>query len=190
VRRKITLAIPITVLVFVASCASLKNTSTESKEGSDLEIWTSPLGFVPSPPTLVTMRPYCCPSTAVEISATTLIKESDYQWINLGLTLPSKRNMNGTFIKEVELCYTVESGSPGKTYISRIRLSRLTTPDGSLVIRDDPTKLASTNPVCHKLGALDTRIDGTISLELKLVFGDISDKIRIGGIRFTLGSRE
>ncbi len=190
VRKTIKLIIPITFLVLAASCAALNSGSTESKEGSELEIWTSPLGFVPSPLSLVTVRPYCCPSTAVEISTPTPIRENDYQWINLGLTLPSTRDTKDLFIKEFELCYTIESASSAKTYISQTRLSKLTTSDSSLVIRDDTTRLSSTNPTCHKVSAFDARIDGTINLELKLVFGDTSDKIRIGGIKFTLDSRE
>lgn len=189
-REKIKLIIPMTLLVLVASCAHLKSSSTEPEESPDLEIWTSPLGFVPSPPSLITVRPYCCPSTAVEITTTTPIREDDHQWINLGLTLPSRRNAKDLFIKELELCYTIESAFSGKTYISQTRLSKLTTSDSSLIIRDDSTRLASPNPTCHKISAFDARIDGTINLELKLVFGDTSDKIRIGGIKLTLDSRE
>ncbi|HLE24177.1 MAG TPA: hypothetical protein VI935_00845 [Thermodesulfobacteriota bacterium] len=184
------IALTIIVLVLFSSCAAWKNGSTESKVGPELEVWTSPLGFVPSPPSLVSVRPYCCPSTAIEVTTSMPIRENDYQWINLGLTLPSKRNTKEVVITEFELCYTIESASSGTTYISQTRLSKITTSDSSLVIRDDSTRLASTTPTCHKVSAFDARIDGTINLELKLVFGDTSDKIRIGGIKFTLDSRE
>lgn len=184
------LIIPITFLILATSCAALNKGSKETKEGPELEIWTSPLGFVPSPPSLVTVRPYCCPSTAVEITSPTPIGENDYQWINLGLTLPSTRDTKDLYIKEFELCYTIESASSAKTYISQTRLSKLTTSDSSFIIRDDTTRLSSTNPTCRKVNSIDARIDGTINLELKLVFGDASDKIRIGGIKFTLDSRE
>ncbi len=178
------------VLVLFSSCAAWTNSSTESKESPELEVWTSPLGFVPSPPSLVSVRPYCCPSTAIEVTTPMPIRENDYQWINLGLTLPSKKHTKDVVIKEFEVCYTIESASSGTTYISQTRLSKLTTSDSSLVIRDDSTRLASTTPTCHKVSAFDARIDGTINLELKLVFGDTSDKIRIGGIKFTLDSKE
>jgi hypothetical protein len=58
----------------------------------------------------------------------------------------------------------------------------MTTPNTALVKHDDPTNLSSTAPVCYTSKVAGFAVNGTITLELKIVIGRKSDKILIGGI--------
>ena len=57
----------------------------------------------------------------------------------------------------------------------------MTTPNSAIVKHDDPTNRMSTVPVCYTSTA-GFNVKGTITLELKMVFGSKADKILIGGI--------
>ena len=147
--------------------------------------WYSPLTAIPVGPSgpatnLLTVEPYCCPSTAIEIKATQVVVEDDFQWVNIGLT----SQMNKV-IKGVEIYYEVEAATPGSTYISQVRLTQMTTPDEALVIHDDPTDLTSTDPTSYlsATGKPKAKVGGTITLTLKVVFASTNDSIRVGGIK-------
>jgi hypothetical protein len=127
------------------------------------------------PPSLLTVGPHAGPSTAVVIKSGGVVKETDLQWIQLGLTVPG-----GIKVKSVVVCYQVVGR--GSTYISQTRLTQMTTPDVALVVHDDPTNLTSTLPVCYKSKASGFTVSATITLELKIVIGRKSDKILVGGI--------
>jgi hypothetical protein len=127
------------------------------------------------PPSTLSVKPHSSPSTAVVVTASVVVKETDFQWVLLGLTVPS-----GTKVKGVVVCYQVIGGR--STYISQVRLTQMTTPDMALVQHDDPTNLTSTTPVCYKSKANGFTVKGTITLELKMVIGQQGDKILIGGI--------
>lgn len=60
------------------------------------------------------------PPSAVRITADEIVEDGDPQWIRLGLTVPS-----GT-LKHLKLCYQVIMDSPGTTYISQVRLTKMT----------------------------------------------------------------
>lgn len=143
------------------------------------EINFSPLTAVAvgpaGPPSKLSVAPHSGPSTAVAVTATGVVTESDFQWVLLGLTVPS-----GTQVKGVVVCYQVLGGK--STYISQVRLAQMTTPDVALVVHDDPTNLTSTAPVCYKSPASGFTVKGTITLELKMVIGEKKDKILVGGI--------
>ena len=79
----------------------------------------------------------------------------------------------------VQVCYAIKTES--ETYISRVRLTQMTTPDSALVVHDDGTNLTSTSPTCYTSPA-KVEVEGTITLALKMVFGSTSDVILIGGI--------
>jgi hypothetical protein len=126
------------------------------------------------PPSKLSVGPHSSPSTAIVVTAAGAVKESDDQWVLLGLTVASGMNVKG-----VVVCYQALGKS---TYISQVRLTEMTTPDSALVRHDDPTNLASTTPVCYKSKVKDFAVKGTITLELKIVIGGKSEKILIGGI--------
>jgi hypothetical protein len=127
------------------------------------------------PPSQLAVTPHSGPSTAVAISASGVVTESDYQWVLLGLTVDS-----GTEIEGVVVCYQVFGAKT--TYISQVRLTEMTTPDSTVVVHDDPTNLASTAAVCYKSQVDGHTVGGAITLALKMVFGQTQDKIVVGGI--------
>lgn len=127
------------------------------------------------PPSMLTVGPHSGPSTAVVIKSGGVVKDTDLQWIQVGLTVPG-----GTKVKAVVVCYQVVGR--GKTYISQTRLAQMTTPDFALVLHDDPTDLTSTVPVCYQSKASGFSVNGTITLMLRIVIGRKTDKILVGGI--------
>jgi hypothetical protein len=145
--------------------------------------WTySPLtavGVGPSGPATakIAVEPYCCPSTAVVVKASSPVAEGDFQWVNLGLTVPA-----GLEIPSVEVCYSLKSARQGGTYISQTRLTDMTTPDAAHVKMDDPTDRKDPGPVCYVSRAGFTS-EGTVTLALKVVFADSRDEIRIGMVK-------
>jgi len=142
--------------------------------------WYSPLTAVPvgpaGPPSMLSVSPLSPgPSTALKVTAVSPVSENDFQWVLLGLAVPS------VTVKGIKTCYQVQTSSPGSTYISQVRLTRMTTPDTALVVHDDPANLTATSPTCSTSPA-NVKVEGTITLEMKMVFGSASDIIRIGGI--------
>jgi hypothetical protein len=139
--------------------------------------WYSPLTAVAvgpaGPPSMLAVSPHSGPSTALKVTATSVVEENDFQWVLLGLTVPS------VVISGVKVCYAIEAES--KTYISQVRLTQMTTPDSALVLHDDGTNLTSTSPTCYTSWT-KVEFNGTITLALKMVFGSTSDAILIGGI--------
>jgi hypothetical protein len=89
---------------------------------------------------------------------------------------------DGSTIKGVVVCYNVITAKPGSTYISQTRLTEMTTPNVTTVRHDDGTNLTSIAPVCFTSKGSDFTVRGTITLELKMVFGSTSDKILLGGL--------
>jgi hypothetical protein len=168
--NKLKVSILVFTLLFITGYAQAAN------------IWFSPLTAIPEDPSgarsaVLGVNTY---GDALEVTATGPVAESDFKWVVLGLTTQEK-----TAIKGVEVCYEVIAALPGSTYISQVRLTTMTTPDFSTVILDDPTDLTSTSPTCYtsNTGKSKLKVGGTISLDLKMVFGSASDKIRIGGVK-------
>ena len=141
--------------------------------------WYSPLGAIAvgpaGPPSKLVVGPHSSPSTVLKVTATVLVGESDFQWVLIGLAVPSAK------ITAVSICYKVETAKPGSTYISQVRLTKTTLPDSALVVHDDPTNLTSTTSTCY-VKPCSVQVDGTITLALKMVFGNTADVIRVGGI--------
>jgi len=145
-------------------------------------LWVSPLTAIPEDPSgarslVLGVTPH---GDALEVTATEPIAEGDFRWVVLGLTTQANK-----VIKGVQVCYEVETASPGSTYISQVRLTKMTTPDVSTVIHDDPTDLTATSPTCYTSNTLKPKpkVGGTTTLNFKMVFGSASDKIRIGAIK-------
>jgi hypothetical protein len=132
------------------------------------------------PPSDLIVSPYCCPSTAIKVTASKPVTEDSFQWVLVGLVAQEKK-----VIRAVQVCYEVNTKQPGSTYISQVRLTQTTTPDSALVIHDDPTNLTSTDPVCYTsyVKLPKPRVGGDITLELKMVIGNQGDEIRVGGIK-------
>jgi hypothetical protein len=129
------------------------------------------------PPSKLTVKPHSSPSTAIVVTASGLVLETDYQWVLLGLTVPA-----GLKIKAVVVCYQI-IGSREGTYISQTRLTQMTTPNIALVVHDDPTNLRSPTPLCYKSIVKEgVTVKGTITLALKMAVARKTDKILVGGI--------
>lgn len=122
--------------------------------------------------------PSCCPDTAVVLTPRRVIGENDFQWMNLGLP------WNGARITSVQICYRVNTTTPGTTYISQTRVSDMTTPTSATVRLDDPTDRSSATGTCYSVSTNFTPT-GTLTLELKVVFGSGSDQISIGMVRLS-----
>jgi hypothetical protein len=129
------------------------------------------------PPSKLAVQPHSGPSTAVRVTASSTVAETDFQWVQLGLTVP-----DGAKITAVVVCYQVVGGERSKTYISQTRLTEMTTPNTAIVQHDDPTNLTSTVPVCYTSKVSGVVVKGTITLMLKMVFASVKDAILIGGI--------
>jgi hypothetical protein len=149
-------------------------------------LWFSPLTAIPVGPNgpatnVLKVEPYCCPSTAIEITASEVVDEfHSPQWVLLGLTTQLNK-----VIKGVEIYYEVDTARLGSTYISQVRLTQMTTPDYADVIHDDPTELTSKTPTSYISLTQNPKpkVKGTITLELRVIFGNTADSIRVGGIK-------
>lgn len=150
---------------------------------SSVNYWYSPLTAISSgpagPPSKVIVAPYCCPSTALKIWANQTVREDDSQWVVIGLSVPN------TNIKGVTIYYQAKTSSRGSTYISQVRLTQMTTPDKALVIHDDANNLASLLPTSY-FSPLNIKVEGIISLSLRIVIGNPGDSIILGGIMLEL----
>jgi hypothetical protein len=139
----------------------------------------SPLTAIPvgpsGPPSQLKVAPHSSPSTAIAVTSSTVVSETDFQWVLLGLTVPYR-----TRIRAVVVCYQILGSA--SSFISQVRLTEMTTPNTALVKHDDPTNLTSTSPVCYRSKASGVSVRGTITLALKMVIGDPGDKILVGGI--------
>ncbi|WP_339134872.1 MAG: hypothetical protein WGN25_16490 [Candidatus Electrothrix sp. GW3-4] len=169
-------------IVVIALMMSAAGSATAEEVQSIVQ---SPLGGIavgPSGPAsaVIYTQPYCCPSTALEVRANSVVGENDFQWVNFGLSLPIENNMNA--ISEVEVCYQIISAQSGSTYISQTRLTDMSTPDAATVKLDDGTDRTDLGPQCYVTNGNITP-EGTITLALKVVFGDTEDAIIIGSTR-------
>jgi hypothetical protein len=122
--------------------------------------------------------PSCCPDTAVVLTPRRVIGEGDFQWMNLGLP------WDGARVTSVRICYRVNTTTPGATYISQTRISDTTTPTSASVRLDDATDRNSATGTCYSVSTNFTPT-GTLTLELKVVFGSGGDQISIGMVRLS-----
>ncbi|MCI5222309.1 MAG: hypothetical protein D3924_06465 [Candidatus Electrothrix sp. AR4] len=148
----------------------------------------SPLGGIavgPSGPTsaLIHAQPYCCPSTALEVRADSVVEEGDFQWVLFGFSIPMEKNMRA--ISGIEVCYEIKSDVPGRTYISQTRLTDMSIPDAANIKVDDGTDRTELGPQCYVTSGRFTP-DGAVTLHLKVVFGGTGDAIIIGSTRLLL----
>jgi hypothetical protein len=142
--------------------------------------WYSPLGAIAmdgagEPGKLMVRHQTHANSCALEVRATSPVGENDLQWVEIPLAVPSAT------ITGVNLCYRVDSASPGTTYIFQVRLTQMTTPDSALVVLDERTRLSSSTPTCL-LSKAHVEVKGSITLALRMVFGNTADRIILGGI--------
>lgn len=151
--------------------------------GTAVNFWYSPLAAIAGgpagPPSTVTVGPHCCPSTALKITSNQVVADNDLQWVEFLLAVPD------VTIKGVKIYYQVKTGSAGSTYISQVRLTRMTNPDKALVIHDDGNNLTSTS-VTSYTSPTNMKVEGTITLALRIVIGNPGDSILIGGIMLML----
>jgi hypothetical protein len=124
-----------------------------------------------------TVTPYCCPSTAIEISSGgNTIADNDLQWILIPLNGINAGNISG-----VTVCYQVMGKSGGAlSYISQVRLTEMSLPNNAAVKLDDPTDLKATTPTCYT-AKTNYSVQGTTTLALRIALA-AGDKIIVGGI--------
>ncbi|MCH9646601.1 MAG: hypothetical protein K0U98_00100 [Deltaproteobacteria bacterium] len=149
------------------------------------QVAQSPLGGIAGGPAgprdaKISVEPHCCPSTALEIRAREVVGENSFQWVEFGFNVPAGRRMNP--ISGVEVCYEITSSLPGGTYISQTRLTDMTTPDAAHVKLDDGTDRKDLGPRCY-VASGSFEPEGSVTLALKVVFENVSDRIIIGSTR-------
>ena len=125
------------------------------------------------------VEPHFSPSTALVAIPDAPFGDGAFQWVNFPLTVPKEGDGN---IVMAQICYDVDAVKPGSTYISQTRFTRMGTPNVAKVKFDDPTDRGSTTPTCYKVQPF-VRVNGTITLALKVVFGSREDRIKFGMIK-------
>ncbi len=135
--------------------------------------WSSPLGGVTND-TRLTIN-YSLPGTGLHVVTNS---PGDLQWVTIPLTLPS--NMT---IEAVRFCYEL---SDPASYISQVRLTRMTTPDHATVMHDDPTDITDPGPTCATSVVSSLPIEGTTTLSFRLNFANAGDWIDFGAIGILL----
>lgn len=131
--------------------------------------WLSPSNFYPTDSN-ITINPSISPNTAIAVRSS-ITGES---WINLGLNLSTDQEIDSILV-----CYQLTNAS---SYITQIRLLRMTTPDAAYISLDDGTDLTSTTPATYSTPTGGLSVNGAITLSLRVNFTDTDDIIEIGGI--------
>lgn len=174
----------------VVSLALLTSFALVAAPAAAQHSWTySPLpavGVGPSGPATakIEVEPFCCPSTAIVVTAKAPVAEGDFQWVNLGLPGPI-----GPEIESAEVCYSLKTAEKGGTYISQTRLTDMTTPDAAHVRTDDATDRKAPGPTCYKI-EVGFVPKGTVTLALKVVIGNAGDEIRVGMVKLNRAPAE
>jgi hypothetical protein len=175
-----------TMLTLVAVAASFLVAAPSQAQSTMTYSPLTGIGVGPNGPAgaKIKTEPYCCPSDALLVTASQLAGEDDFQWVNLGLSVPGS-TQGGQHITAVEVCYEIKAARPEATYISQTRLSDMTTPNVANVGFDDPTDRKTPGPTCYTVKESFTP-KGTVTLALKVVFANTQDEIRIGMVRIYL----
>lgn len=126
----------------------------------------------------IDLKPYCCPSDAIEITSPSGATDDDLQWVNVPLSLPAGK------INSVTVCYQVKGTN---SFISQVRLAKMTLPNSAAVVHDDGTDLKSTSPTCYTSKVGSAVIDGTITLSLRVAVAH-GESIQVGGISLDVTS--
>lgn len=121
------------------------------------------------------------------ITASAAVLDDDLEWMRVDLPLPVF-NAGGLpwKIDSVEVCYDVSVAAPGKTFISQVRLTAMTTPNFATVRHDDATNLSCTTPACYGSNVAEVPINGAFALNLRIAIDNPADCIRIGATRVFL----
>lgn len=140
----------------------------------DYSVWYSPLEFLaPTNSHLIIDKGYVGSGIRVKSS-----QPGDLQWMLLGLNLPA-----GITIRGVVLNYRCSSAN---SYISQVRLTSTKLPPTALVIHDDPADLRNTTASTYQSIVPHLITDGTITLALRLNYGNTTDSIDFGAIGLLL----
>ncbi len=111
-------------------------------------------------------------SVAVAIPVST-IEEGDFQWIKVPVSMPISDDAGK--ITGVTVCFETISNAD-TAWISQTRLTQQTVPGSATVVLDDGTDRRAVGGGCYTVPASVTP-SGAISLALKVVMGDLSDRI-------------
>ena len=165
-------------LVYIATCTLLLIGFLGCEKKLTNQTWYfSPIpaiGIGPNglPTKKIEVKPYCCPSDAIEITSVVGATDADLQWVNIPLSLPAGK------INSVTICYQVKGSN---SFISQVRLAKMTLPNSAGVIHDDGTDLKSTSPTCYTSKVGSAVIDGTVTLSLRIAVA-ANESIQVGGI--------
>lgn len=155
-------------MILMAAILGLIVTPFAASQGA-YTIWHSPLTGVSDDPRLTI--DYSLPGTGLHVTTNS---PGDLQWVTIALTIPSNVEIEG-----VVVCYELASA---QSFISQVRLTRMTTPDYALVIHDDPTDLTDPGPTCYLSNVYSAPVEGTISLAFRLNFTSAQHWVDIGAI--------
>ena len=143
--------------------------------------WYSPLTAVAvettGPATMISVKPDSPPEAIIVKPTSGVVTAENEQWVQVGLPAEGQK-----VIKGLEICYQVNAAE-GSTYIDTVRLTRMTAPDTPFVLYESTMPLNSTDPICQELGMSPRKVKGAITLSLRVVFGNVLDSIKIGGIK-------
>ena len=114
------------------------------------------------------------PWTAHPSIIITATSPGDLKWVYLALPLNVDDKISGVTI------YYQNSGK--LSFISQTRIVLQTTPDVAHVVHDDPTDLHSTVPAGYTSPVGGVIVKGSAVLELRLLFRNTTDWIKIGAI--------
>jgi hypothetical protein len=101
----------------------------------------------------------------------------DLKWVYLALPLHIDNKIRG-----VTIYY---QNSSKLSFISQTRIVLQTTPDVAHVVHDDPTDLHSIVPAGYTSAVGGVIVKGSAVLNLRLIFRNTTDWIKIGGIEIT-----
>jgi hypothetical protein len=139
-------------------------------------IWLGPTGFI-GDPSLVITYPFSGKPSAQVTTATV----GSNKWIYLSLSPPPSAQ-----IEDVSICYTVGNSN---SFISRVLLLDMSTPNQPVSLVDVPVTFDSTTPVCEQVslggGVVPT---AAVTLALGLEFTSTLHRIVLGAVGVTIQS--
>jgi hypothetical protein len=115
---------------------------------------------------------------AVVLAPQREVSEDDFQFVSFGLP------WDHAGISAVRVCYKVNAAGTGGTYISQTRMTEMTVPPTGTVRLDNGTDRTSTKGECYTVRGSFTP-KGTVTLSLKVVFGNTNDSILIGALQLS-----
>ena len=187
--RVLAMAVTMTVLGMVHPAQA--QPASKAPVGEEHIMWVNHFALLPGDPSVTTS--FNAISSSVGGGLTGLVIRSSTKGdtspgggnkvVHMGLQVPP-----GYIIKGVRVCYEL---SNRRSFITQIRLSQIKDPPSSAMVKlDDGTDHTNPGPVC--VDSASTAVDpsfGAVLLDLRVNFGDTSDKIVIRALGLHLSAR-